>query len=253
MLTLTKGRFHVRLAATPQDIRASQHLRFLAFHGSSNASENDHGLDQDAFDDQCDHVLIEDYTTKDLVCSFRIKTFSTGRDIGNSYSAQFYDLSLLTDFDAPMVEVGRFCVHPSVADPNVLRIAWGALTQLVDAQGIELLFGCSSFHGVDTDLYADVFSILREKHLAPKKWLPEIKADGVFDYSTIGGQVGDRKAAMRLMPPLLKTYLMMGGWVSDHAVIDRQLNTLHLFTGVEVSAIPLVRKRLLRALVDAPA
>ena len=53
---------------------------------------------------------------------------------------------------------------------------------------------------------------------------------------------------MRHMPPLLRTYLGMGGWVSDHAVIDRDLDTLHVFTGVEVGAIPDRRKRALRAL-----
>jgi hypothetical protein len=40
----------------------------------------------------------------------------------------------------------------------------------------------------------------------------------------------------------------MGGWVSDHAVIDRQMNTLHVFTGLEIAAIPPNRARLLRAL-----
>jgi putative hemolysin len=58
----------------------------------------------------------------------------------------------------------------------------------------------------------------------------------------------DLKAAMRHMPPLLRTYLMMGGWVSDHAVIDRQMGTLHVFTGVEIRAIPAARARMLRAL-----
>ena len=52
--------------------------------------------------------------------------------------------------------------------------------------------------------------------------------------------------AMRAMPPLLKTYLLMGGWVSDHAVVDRNLNTLHVFTGLEIRAIPPARARLLR-------
>jgi L-ornithine Nalpha-acyltransferase len=36
------------------------------------------------------------------------------------------------------------------------------------------------------------------------------------------------------LPPLLRTYLGMGGWVSDHAVVDRELDTLHVFTCVEV-------------------
>ncbi len=59
---------------------------------------------------------------------------------------------------------------------------------------------------------------------------------------------GDARAALRLIPPLLRTYLSMGGWVSDHAVIDRQMNTLHVFTGIEIQSIPAARKRLLRAL-----
>ena len=35
--------------------------------------------------------------------------------------------------------------------------------------------------------------------------------------------------------------LKMGGWVSDHAVIDRDLGTIHVFTGVEVKNIPASR------------
>jgi L-ornithine Nalpha-acyltransferase len=53
---------------------------------------------------------------------------------------------------------------------------------------------------------------------------------------------------MLTMPPLLRSYLAMGGWVSDHAVVDRDLNTLHVFTGLEIRAIPEARaRRLLRA------
>jgi len=54
--------------------------------------------------------------------------------------------------------------------------------------------------------------------------------------------------ARQQIPPLLRSYLAMGGWVSDHAVIDRQMNTLHVFTGLEIAAIPPNRARLLRTL-----
>jgi hypothetical protein len=40
----------------------------------------------------------------------------------------------------------------------------------------------------------------------------------------------------------------MGGWVSDHAVVDADLDTLHVFTGLEIRAVPPGRARLLRAL-----
>lgn len=146
-----------------------------------------------------------------------------------------------------MVEVGRFCVHPEWKDPDILRVAWGALTRYVDETGVGMLFGCSSFMGTDTAPYEDSFAMLRERHLAPKRWLPRVKAPDVFRFGRLlRRRKPDARAAMAGMPPLLRTYLMMGGWVSDHAVVDRQLNTLHVFTGLEIGAIPPRRAALLR-------
>ena len=86
-----------------------------------------------------------------------------------------------------------------------------------------------------------------DKYLGPARWAPQIKSPHVFQFATHLTGTSDPKRAMRQMPPLLKTYLLMGGWVSDHAVVDRDLGTLHVFTGLEISAIPPARKRLLRA------
>ena len=66
----------------------------------------------------------------------------------------------------------------------------------------------------------------------------------LFSYS---GRTPDLGRAMRAMPPLLRSYLAMGGWVSDHAVVDRDLGTMHVFTGVEIAKVPPSRARLLRA------
>ena len=146
-----------------------------------------------------------------------------------------------------MVEMGRFCIDPDHArDPDILRVAWGAMTQFVDEQGVDMLFGCSSFHGTETDSYLDAFAMLKERHLAPKRWLPKVKAPDVFRFARRLRRKPDAKAALKTMPPLLRTYLMMGGWVSDHAVVDHDLNTLHVFTGLEISAVPPARAQALR-------
>jgi hypothetical protein len=89
--------------------------------------------------------------------------------------------------------------------------------------------------------------MLKSRHLAPKHWLPRVKAPDVFRFAARLRRKPDARIAMRRMPPLLKSYLLMGGWVSDHAVVDDHMNTLHVFTGVEVGAIPPARKRLMRA------
>ena len=243
MAFLIRGKYVSRIAERPADIAAAQHLRYLAF-GLKDGS----GMDSDAFDLACEHFLIEDRITGTLVCCFRIMHLQGGSEIGKSYSAQYYELSALHDFDGKLMEMGRFCVHPNVKDPDVLRVAWGTMTKYVDTCGVDLLFGCASFPGTDERTYADAFAMLRDKHLAPKRWLPRIKAPNVVRYASRIRRKPDIKQAMRRMPPLLKTYIMMGGWVSDHAVVDTHMNTLHVFTGVEIGMIPPARKRLLRAL-----
>lgn len=241
MPALKKGRYAARIATAPADIRAAQRLRALCFLG------NDELPDADEFDGICAHILVEDQRDDSLVCCFRMLPLSAGAEISRSYSAQYYELSGLSGFEGPMVEMGRFCIHPERRDPDILRVAWGAMTAYVDRNGVEMLFGCSSFKGTDAEAYLDAFAMLKERHLGPKRFLPRVKAPKVFRFAQKLRRKPDMKRAMLGMPPLLRTYLMMGGWVSDHAVVDPKMNTLHVFTGLEIGAIPPARKRLLRA------
>ena len=243
MQEFTRGRYRARRASSDADRDAAASLRHLAFKGTE-------GRDCDAYDAVCIQILIEGTQADQLVACFRIMTLGSGSDISQSYSAQFYDLKSLKAFQGPIVEMGRFCMHPDVHDPDILRIAWGALTAYVDQQGVQLLFGCSSFRGTEVGDYLDAFTVLRQRHLAPRRWLPRVKAPQVFRFARLLRRTPDLKLAQLKMPPLLRTYLLMGGWVSDHAVVDRQMNTLHVFTGLEISAIPEARKRLLRAVAS---
>lgn len=242
MEVFRKGRYSVRYAGSDADLQAAQRLRWLAFRPGS----AEDGVDADRFDPLCRHVLVEERAGGRLVCTFRFMLLEGGAEILQSYSAQYYGLSGLGDYAGRMVEMGRFCIDPSCHDADILRVAWGAMTRVVQQERVDLLFGCSSFKGVDTGDYLDAFAVLKARHLAPKRWLPAVKAPNVFRYAARLRRKPDMRAAMAKMPPLLKSYLMMGGWVSDHAVVDAEMNTLHVFTGLEVRAIPPGRVRLLQ-------
>ena len=234
------GRYRARYASSQIDVLAAQSLRYQCF----NLSNKDE-LDVDDFDALCQHVLIENLETEKLICCYRILKFDSGKNISSSYSSQFYDLKVIENFTEPMIEVGRFCIDPEVNDPSVVLTAWAALAQIVDHNQTELLFGCSSFEGIEKEKYFDSFALLRDRYMAPNHWRPKIKAAQVFCYSKDLIYKVDKKKALLNMPPLLKTYLSMGAWVSDHAVVDLNMKTLHLFTGVEISKIPKSRKQFL--------
>ena len=247
MPSAARGGYRARHAETDRDVRACQRLRYVTFRAGRGPAADVEGLDADEFDPLCRHVMIEETGSGKLVCCFRLMPLESGAEIDRSYSAQRYDLSNLRGFPGRMVEMGRFCIHPGHRDPRILRLAWNEMSRYVDENGIELLFGCSSFHGVDVEAYLDTFALLRRKHLAPDQWQPGVKASRVFRFADVLRQhEPDLREAMLRMPPLLRTYLVMGGWVSDHAVIDDDLNTLHVFTGVEVGRVPEARARVIR-------
>ena len=242
MENLRGGRYRVRVAETGADLAAAQSLRQRCFRAGRD------GLDRDAFDDRCQHFLVEDQASGTLVGCFRVMHLRDGAEIGSSYSAQFYTLSGLATFEAPMAELGRFCIDPDTGgDPDILRLAWAALARFVAEREVAMLFGCSSFAGTDPMPYQDAFSLLKARYLAPARWLPGEKAAAISPFAT--GPLADAKQAIKSLPPLLRSYLAMGGWVSDHAVIDHDLGTLHVFTGLEIAAIPPARARALQSLV----
>ncbi|MDW3222157.1 MAG: GNAT family N-acyltransferase [Paracoccaceae bacterium] len=204
-------------------------------------------MDEDAFDARCTHITIHDRRSGVMVCTFRLFDLCPA-DIAASHAAQYYDLSALQHFDGRISEMGRFCIDPRFKDPDILRIAWAELTTHVDANHIKLLFGCASFAGMDGTAYLDAFALLKDRHLAPANRAPEVKAPDVFHYAERVRRKPNQEKAMAEMPPLLRSYLKMGAWVSDHAVVDRHMETLHVFTGLEIDVIPATRRRLLRAL-----
>lgn len=246
MYALSKGRYRAFFTTDERQVARAQALRARAFVGVNASGE---GRDVDAFDARCQHVLIEDAASGALVCCFRLLLISEASDVRESYSAQYYELSALEYYRGNMVEMGRFCIDPDLKDPDIQRIAWAAMTQLIDGEGIALLFGCSSFRGTDAEAYRDVFAQLAGRYLAPPSLMPGVKAEEVVPFARdlTGWRPDPRKAALT-MPTLLRSYLTLGGWVSDHAVVDRHLGTLHVFTGLEVEGIPESRKRLMRAM-----
>lgn len=236
------GRYRVRLAQDRDDLARAQSLRARMFRGDPEAG------DSDGFDRRCRHLLVEARASGEIVCTCRLFALPDGRRVGESYAAQFYDLAPLAGFAGRMIEMGRFCIAPEARGADVLRLAWGAVTRIVEAERIAMLFGCTSFRGTDEAKFLDAFALLEERHIAPRDLLPRAKAPEIVRFARAPHRAPDLHKARKAMPPLLRTYLLMGGWVSDHAVRDRDLATLHVFTALDVGRVPANRRRALSGL-----
>jgi putative hemolysin len=250
MHAMTKGRYTVRFAQTDAEIAAAQALRHLAFRTRLGAREVDTKTDADPFDQICQHMLVHDEATGALAGGCRIRVFPTASAICDSYSAQFFDLSALTAFPGPILELGRVCLHPDQHDADILRAIWVMLTRVVDEHGVTLLFGCASFRGADVAQHRAALELLRARHLAPACWAPKPHHARSASIVPLPDITPDLRVSRAALPPLLRSYLSLGGWVSNHAVVDATLDTLLVFTGLEIATLPEARKRVLRISAD---
>ena len=234
-------RFGVRIGSANADIASARQLRARVFRGGGAGSMNG---ETDPFDQKSSHVLVEDRQTGELCGCCRIFPVSSAENLAECYSARFYDLSALSAGQCPMLEIGRFCVHPSAGTPDVARLIWAAIAAIVDHRGVEMIFGATSFRGTSAHRYRDTFAYLARHHQPPEPWRVAANAPEVVSFPR--ERHPDWRRALKTMPPPLRSYLALGAWVSDHAVVDRDLNTLHVFTGLEVARVPKNRKAFFR-------
>jgi len=91
---------------------------------------------------------------------------------------------------------------------------------------IEILFGVASFHGTDVRKHEQALSFLHHRHLAPEDLRVTAQPNNRADMNIIPNDQIDKLAALRQMPPLIKAYLRLGGFVGDGAFIDHSFNTI---------------------------
>lgn len=127
-----------RLAEGPAD-----RTRVLAFRSAAFPRRS--GQEEDAQDALSAHVMVEEDGA--LLAAFRVMLFGWGAGLAQGYAARFYDVGPLSGYANPIAEMGRFCVAPGGVHPDVLRLAWGAMTRIVDEGQAGLLVGCTSFRG----------------------------------------------------------------------------------------------------------
>jgi len=236
------GDWEVR-AARAADIPALAKLRGLAFRGG--------GADGDAFDARCVHLWVENRSAHPGVplATARLQLHPEG-DMAQGYCAQFFDLAALGRLPGQALELGRLCVHPDHQTPDTMRLIWAGLARVVDRTGAARLIGCTSFTGTDPEAFAQALALLAARHLGPEGVRPRAIATEAVDFAPRAAQQPGPQALAQL-PPLLRAYLSLGGWVGSDLVIDRDLGTCHVCTCVEIATMPEARKKILRALTGA--
>jgi putative hemolysin len=227
------GNLGVRLAETRAEIDAAQALRYRVFYDEMGAQPSEAMArlrrDFDDFDAICDHLLVLDHARgtghEAVVGTYRLIRREAAARYGRFYSAAEYDISAMLAYPGEILELGRSCVDARYRTRPTMQLLWRGIAAYVFHYDIEVMFGCASLPGIDPTALALPLSYLHYYHLAP----PELRTRALGErYVAMQrlpyGEV-DPARGLAELPPLIKGYLRLGGFVGDGAVIDEQFNT----------------------------
>ena len=107
-----------------------------------------------------------------------------------------------------------------------MHLLWNGLASYVLERDIQLLFGVASFHGTDPAPLAEALSYLHHEHLAPQDLRVRAQPAHYLDMNLMPREAIDAPRALQAIPPLIKAYLRLGGFVGDGAFIDEDFNTI---------------------------
>jgi putative hemolysin len=242
------GSLEVRLALGAADIREAQRLRYRVFYeeGSAHAGPKARltQRDIDAFDAICDHLLVIDHapaggTSPAVVGTYRLLQQAIAERHRGFYTAAEFDIGRLTAQHPSLnfLELGRSCVLPPYRNKRTVELLWHGCWSYVLRHNLDVMIGCASLDGTDPDALALQLSFLHHFARAPEDWRTQALPGRHVEMNRMPKEAIDPRAALRLLPPLVKGYLRLGASIGDGAVIDTQFGTTDVLIILPVSAL----------------
>ena len=245
IVDVVAGDFEVRLARTPAEIDAAQALRYRVFYEEMGAHPSPEMAadrrDYDAFDRVCDHLLVLDRRRGEgpegIVGTYRLIRRSAAAKAGRFYSSAEYGIQKMIDYPAEVLELGRSCIAKDARNTATMQMLWRGIALYAYHYDIKVMFGCASFPGTDPSQHAMALSYLYHDHLAPPEIRVRALPERYVDMNMLPPDSYDKRKAMTRVPPLIKGYLRLGGFVGDGAVIDSEFASTDVFIIVKTELV----------------
>lgn len=214
------------------EVKEAQRLRYKVFaeEMGANLPKNTEGLDIDMFDKYCDHLIVRDRESLQVIGTYRALPPHQAKQLGCLYSDSEFDLIRLNHLRHKIVEVGRSCVHQDYRSGGVIMALWGGLGQYMKQNDYEIMLGCASVPMGDGGHYAaSLNKALQDKHLSPIEYR-------VFPRLALPLENLNSELEVD-PPPLVKGYLRLGAKICGEPAWDPDFNTADFLTMLRLSDI----------------
>lgn len=225
------GQLSYSFARNPSEVAEAQRLRFKVFSEEMGANLPSHdGYDRDGFDAFCDHLLVRDNSSGEVIGTYRILNPGMANEAGGYYSAAEFDLSRLSHLFDRTVEVGRACVHQDYRHGGTITMLWAGLAKYMQINRYDYMIGCGSIGMADGGhMAASLYHRLQNDHLSP----PEYR---VFPLCPLPLDAL-RKDMEVTCPSLIKGYLRLGAYICGEPAWDPDFNTADMLVMLPLSRL----------------
>ena len=235
--TEARAGLEVSWARHQDEVRAAQRLRFDVFATEMGARLNTpiSGHDIDLFDNYCEHLLVRDRETQQVIGTYRVLTPVQAKRVGSTYSDTEFDLVRLRGLRERMVELGRSCVHPDHRHGGVIMALWGALAEFMQRNQLDTMIGCASvpmLHNgiVGGDIAASIWRQVQATHMAPIEY--HVRPRLALPLECLN-------SSLDVEPPaLIKGYLRLGAKVLGAPAWDPDFNSADLPMLMRIADLP---------------
>lgn len=217
-----------QLARDPQAVHEAQRLRWQVFAGELGAKLHSpkEGLDQDGLDAHCEHLLVRETQTGEVVACTRLLFDYRAVEAGGFYSQSEFDMKSILLLPGRILEVGRTCVRPDRRAGGAISVLWSGIAKIISSCGVDYVIGCASIPMTDGGAQAHaVMRRLRAGHMTPenlrvqpRRSLPEPQGE---------------LPAEAILPPLLRTYMRLGARIGGEAFWDPDFRCADAFILLE--------------------
>jgi putative hemolysin len=217
-------RYSLLVTRDSDEVRAAQRLRYQVFAEEMGAAlhSGEPGVDADGLDEFCDHLVVRDDQTGEIVGTYRMLPPERAAEAGRLYSDSEFDLEAIAGLRHALVETGRSCVHRDHRTGAVVSLVWAGIARYMLLSGHSWLAGCASVPLADGGaLAAGVWDLVRARHYAPEEY--QVQPLHPWD---VGAAL---RPARPMLPPLLKGYLRLGAWVCGPPAHDPDFGVADLF------------------------
>lgn len=223
--------FEIKIAQTPEEVRAAQRLRYEVFHIEARGEEpgqNTEEYDNDKFDSISKHLIVVDKSRNMVVGTYRL-LFSTDIDHLGFHSEEIFDMHNIIKIDGALLELGRSCIHKEYRKAAVINLLWNAIGWQVNKHSIQYMFGCPRLDARSSQGINEAFALIKQKHYAGEEFRVHPLSKNTFhdlDESVVCDNV---RKTFRRLSPLVKGYLNLGALVCGQPAVNTEFGSIVIF------------------------